>query len=49
LMLIIYRLQQHHLTYLCIPFTHCIKKNLPVFRKYGVRQFIKKVEEDILS
>jgi len=26
LMLIIYRLQQHHLTYLCIPFTHCIKK-----------------------
>ena len=26
-----------------------VKKNLPISEKYGVRQFIKKVEEDILS
>jgi|GEM_PF-6294884 len=26
-----------------------VSKNPPVFRKYGVRQFIKKVEEDILA
>jgi hypothetical protein len=25
------------------------KKNLPIAEKYGVRQFIKKVEEDILA
>ena len=25
-----------------------VKKNLPIAEKYGVRQFIKKVEEDIL-
>ena len=26
-----------------------VSKNLPIAEKYGVRQFIKKVEEDILS
>jgi len=25
------------------------KKNLPIATQYGVRQFIKKVEEDILA
>jgi len=26
-----------------------VSKNLPIAEKYGVRQFIKKVEEDILA
>jgi hypothetical protein len=26
-----------------------VSKNLPIAEKYGVRQFIKKVEEDILT